>query len=165
MSLEQWRPIPGFPKYEVSDQGRVRSYQGHHGVVCRILRPKIADTGYMSVTLYDVKNKRKSKTVHRLEMMAFNGPSDLTVNHLNGIKTDNRIENLKYTSVQENIDHAIATGIYSIGIRNGRCVLSEEDVLTIRASDKNRQDLAKEYGVHRNTIAAIQKRTNWRHLL
>lgn len=117
---ERWAPIPGFPGYEASSLGRIRSFIRARVVggvkQPRILKQKPNKDGYLLACV-----TRKHRTVHRLVAMAFFGESDLPqVNHLNGIKADNRIENLEWCTISENVRHAIDTGlrVYGTGLQS-----------------------------------------------
>lgn len=76
------------------------------------LKPAIDKYGYYRIVLSN-NNKRKSYYVHRLVARAYlkNYSEDLQVNHKNGIKIDNRVENLEMCTLQENIRHSIITGL------------------------------------------------------
>lgn len=89
----KWKDVIGFEGlYLVSDTGLISSLSSGS-----ILRGSDNGHGYLKITLY--KNGKKScHKVHRLVMAAFVGLSDLQVDHLNGIKTDNRLENLEYVT-------------------------------------------------------------------
>ena len=101
---EVFKKIPNHEKYEVSNFGRVKSYnRGSDGF---ILKPQPHKKGYLQVTL----SKRKRFYVHRLVMLIFIGESDLQVNHIDCDKTNNRLDNLEYVTCKENIRHAIENG-------------------------------------------------------
>ncbi len=95
---EIWRPIEGFPDYEVSDLGRVRSLG--FGKV-KILRAGVNGRGYCLVNIR-IKGVRKTKTVHRLVAAVFLGASDLHIDHIDMVKTNNCLTNLRYCTHREN---------------------------------------------------------------
>ena len=74
------------------------------------LKPSLDTSGYQIVSL--VKNSiKKTRTVHRLLAETFYGKSNLDVNHINGIKHDNRLENIEFCTKSHNMKHAIDTGL------------------------------------------------------
>lgn len=108
---EEWRYVVGSEDYIVSCNGRIASrklrgrLQRSSGF--RLLRTPINGDGYPSVRVY----ARRSTAVHILVASAFITKSfgKTEVNHKNGIKTDNRVENLEWVTRSENIQHAIDT--------------------------------------------------------
>ena len=108
MSEIEWRPVPGWGDYyEVSNRGEVRSLDrvttaGQH-LKGRIRTPNLRKDGYQMFAFYR-GSARSSITVHRLVMLAFVGPcpEGQEVCHRNGVRHDNRLENLYYGTRSEN---------------------------------------------------------------
>lgn len=114
MVKEIWKPIVGYEDYyEVSNKGKIRSLdryvKGRGGSTYfkkGIERKQCHDTnGYLFVLL-SVDGKLKQLSTHRIVATAFLGESDLEVNHKNGNKEDNRVENLEYVTRRENQLHS-----------------------------------------------------------
>lgn len=120
MSTEEWRPIPGFPGYEASDQGRVRSLdristgQLRNRVCGRLLAQQIKPgTGYLSVHL-TINGRGFTRNVHVLIAATFLGPRPerMDVCHGNGERHDNRPENLRYDTRGANLRDSVAHGTH-----------------------------------------------------
>jgi len=98
--MEEWRIIDNNPDYQVSNTGLVRSIK-HNRV--KVLRPTLS-CGYWRIELWSDAT-RKHHMVHRLVALAFipNPDGKNEVDHINRIKTDNRVENLRWATRSENI--------------------------------------------------------------
>ena len=99
---EIWKSINEYPNYMVSNMGNVKSLNYRRTGREKILKPKIEKSGYQRVGLW--KNGGKWYQVHRLVYEAFVGdiPKGMQVNHINEIKSDNRLENLNLMTPKEN---------------------------------------------------------------
>ncbi len=180
MSGEIWRLCFG-SSYAASSLGRVRRAIPAQGTRAGYILSLIARKDrYVGIRLQG-KDRRRSFLVHRLVARAFLGPCPLgkEVNHKNGIKSDNRIENLEYVTRAQNIRHSFDTGLrefvcriqpekaLKIGEQNGRAKLTEGDVRTIREAHKDGavpKVLASRFGVCVSTIWNIVSRKQWRHV-
>ena len=101
---EIWKDIPEFDGYQVSNFGRVKSLPraGHHKKDI-IMKDFIINSGYKCVTI-----NKKNKTIHRLVAKAFikNPYNKNQVNHINGNKLDNHVDNLEWVTQGENMAHS-----------------------------------------------------------
>lgn len=107
-TIEIWKPVEGFDGYEVSDLGRVRKTCDLQP--CKTVTHK---QGYVRICIKRNDGVFKFMSVHRMVAMAFipNPEGKATVNHKNGMHTDNRVDNLEWMTQAENNAHAYATGL------------------------------------------------------
>jgi hypothetical protein len=165
---EQWRDILGFEGYyAVSNHGRIKRVKDGPGTRAgRILKTQNQPNRYPLVSLKCDGSKRMVY-VHQVAAEAWIGPrpKGKVVNHKNGNKEDNRIENLEYCSPRENVDHAVKTGLTPRGEKNGKAKLTPDQVIAIRSTKGVSQvKLAKQYGVSKRMVGRIQHGVNWSHL-
>lgn len=175
---EVWKAIPDFEGlYEVSSKGRVRSLDrlvtGSNGVTklfrCKVLSPTPMNTGYLTISL-SREGVARRHLIHRLVALAFlpNPDSRPEVNHKNGVKSDNSVNNLEWMGRGANIDHAVEVGlIRNKGERNPGAKLTEKEVVQIKHLSNlclSPNEIAKAFGVTKSTISDIQGGRTWGHV-
>ena len=169
MDGEEWREMPGWPAYLVSNLGRVWSNR-----YARLLIPGRRRNGYLFFTL--VRDRVHTQMdLHRIVAIAFEGPPPTkahVVNHKDGIKTDNRLANLEWATAGENRSHAIRTGLQRkppkiCGEKHHLAKLTQNQVLEIRRrydSGERACHIAAEFGVSDVAICCVGLRKTWKHI-
>ena len=171
--METWKIIPSYPYYSASSLGKIKRNAGTPRCPKdRILKPLNNPRGYFVVGLLRPETKQRPLMIHRLVLEAFCGeaPSDKHQgNHLNGNKTDNRIENLEWVTHAENIQHAYDTGLHGryIGENASSAKLTNEqaiDILNRIANKEYRKDIAILYGISNKTIDTLVSGKSYAYL-
>lgn len=171
---EEWRPVPGTDGlYEVSSQGRVRSWKNGkwgRGTKAHVLRPAAAkgDRQYLKVSI-DRGSGRHSYAVHTLVAEAFLGsrPAGFEICHGDGDYFNNAASNLRYASRVDNAADKILHGTLPLGEEHHNAVLTEVEVLEIRsrlAAGESIRGLGRAYGVSASTISDIKLGKTWVHV-
>ena len=173
--MEYWKKIN--KNYKISSLGRVMNRSGN------ILKPQITNSGYNLVHLL-CDGIRKAYTIHRLVAVAFipNPESKLQVNHIDGNKLNNKIDNLEWVTNKENLRHAFDSGLMDgsrkkasermkeigklygrqnilkiKGISNQRIIQMTLDRKTIKEFESFRQ-IQKETGLERKQVSLMAKK-------
>lgn len=134
---ERWKDIDGYEgMYQVSDRGRVKSLNYRCTGSERICRQSITKKGYSVVPLIKDKHK-KLHYVHRLVADAFieNENSKPTINHIDGNKENNCVENLEWATYSENSKHAQVIGLASM--ENGWRASVEKSRIAVAKTDSD----------------------------
>lgn len=160
------KTIPFATRYKVTRDGRVFNET-------KELKPVLMSCGYKRLRLIcDWDGKPRGFLVHRLVAMTYlpNPENKPQVNHINGIKLDNRVENLEWVTAGENQKHAYLLGLKTIpaGEFNPRTIVTEAQVIEIYYKLLNGArvcDISKEYGLAKTSVSSIKSKNNWGYLL
>ena len=159
------KTIPGYEDYQVDTNGNLWSLKFGK----KKLKPSINQSGYFQVALIK-SGKIKSYLLHRLIMLTFHNESDLSVNHIDGVKTNNNLTNLEYCTPLENVRHAMELGLMNHkGENHPKSKLTKKDVIEIKKEllfyyDGLSTKLAKQYKVTPSAIYKIRKGKSWAHV-
>lgn len=168
-------PLKGYEGlYEIDRKGNIRTHNQYNAKRTAILKPATDGTGYFRVGL-SKDCVLKTHKVHRLVALQFipNEENKPQVNHIDGNKKNNSVENLEWCTISENIKHAYKNNLMTArrGELNGNSKLTLKDVEEIRAHAKNankryygRKELAKKYNVSEAHIKDIvtKRRDIWK---
>jgi len=127
------------------------------------------NSGYLTISTR-IRGKDYFFLVHQAICVAAGlNPTDTTIDHINGIKTDNRISNLEMVSLSENVKRAYKTGLTcKSGERSGNHKLSEKQVNEIYelAHGKKlfQREIAEIYNIEQTTVSAIKRGALWKHI-
>lgn len=166
---EQWKAIPGYPGYEVSDQGRIKSYK--YPADMKTNTPRIIKVrksrGYFVVTLWK-EGKPFTFGVHRLVLLAFVGPCPPGNEgcHGDGNRVRNHLDNLRWDTKKGNGADVRRHGSLK-GTKHPAHKLTEFQVIQIRemaAQGISVTKLGKIFSVTPSCISQIKLRQHWRHI-
>ena len=174
---EIWKDVVEYEgRYQVSSNGRVRSLKRRFKKRLigeeTILRLEKHKQGYLRIMLSKDELTKKF-LVHRLVAQAFlpNIENKTTVNHINGIKDDNRTQNLEWATQTENIRHAILSGLKPAtrGERSGTSKLTEKDVLEIRKlyheEGVRAVIIGERFGIGAVYVCTVANKKVWKHVV
>lgn len=149
--MEQWRNVVGYNgKYLVSNEGRVKNAK-----TGRVLKELITHTGYVKVHLFRV-NDEKNIFLHRIVAEAFlpNPQRKPQVNHIDGNKLNNNVENLEWCTNKENVRHS-----WENGLREGNIQWYNSKKKRVVAISIDGADV-----IRFNSIAEAKKHFNTNHV-
>ena len=169
---EEWRDIEGFEGlYQISNCGRVKSFKCER---THIMKPANSGNGYLIVD-FKKDGKRTRKFIHRLVALAFieNVGDKSDVNHIDGNKQNNRVENLEWATRSENVLHAFKNKLMPTfsGTETYIARLTVEQVRYIRAKyiprdvDFGVEALAQKFNVGKTTIRNVIDRKSYKNVI
>ncbi|MGG5964892.1 NUMOD4 motif-containing HNH endonuclease [Salmonella enterica] len=153
-STEEWKKVPGLEDiFLISSLGRIYSKR-----TSKVIKPTELKSGYLALCtkIGGRSGIAVSKRVHRLVAEAFMqvNSEGLEVNHKDGDKKNNSVDNLEWVTSSENMIHAYQTGLRTAksGASHSSARFTIEEVEMIRKSDLSNSDLAAVFSVNRSTI-------------
>ena len=164
----EFKEVRDYPGYAVSEHGRVVSFRRGR---FRELKPTLKSNGYHQLMLCSDGGRVKAKLLHHvvLETFVSKKPDGMETRHLNGIKTDNRIDNLKWGTPMENKEDRVRHRTnFKFPIYRGREVatakLDEQKVREILTSQAPARVFAQKFGVSKTAVKYVRQRINWSHI-
>lgn len=144
-------------RYFINKMGIVMSFR--YGVFS-VLKPfPDARRGYLKIKLYDIDKNPITVSVHRLVFTSFNRISYYTdgeINHINGVKDDNRLDNLELVTTKENVRHSIINKLSPSRAHQLMLELAVKIYLEIINTNKTNSELAKKYNYDPKIIAKLR---------
>lgn len=161
---EEWRPIEGFPRYEISNKGRVKSFTNPKKP--KILRPHQLKNGYLMVHLAKGEewgsNETECVRIHKLVANAFipNPENKCHVRHINQDRTDNRVENLRWVTREESNADPITKANRMAAIpqrveKTSKPVLVYDEDLTLLSAFTSTAEAARQLGLSQGNIVNV----------
>ena len=151
-----YKDIPNYPNYRACSDGRIYSVLSN-----KFLKPGNRNSGYLFVSLYP----KRSVSIHRIIALSFLGPPNgRQVNHKDGNKINNKVDNLEYISAKENIRHSWKLGLSKIRKGDNAPNLRFTETLKREIIEKytsgkyTQKELGKEYTTSGGHICWILKR-------
>lgn len=169
--VERWLPVPGYEGwYSISDLGKIRrDLSKTRGKAGKILKTHTAWRGYIAIQL-SKDGIQKIFNFPALVLLTFVGPRPETyeINHINGIKNDNRLLNLEYCTKSQNCLHRCRVLGHNQGEKNGSCKLTKSQILNIRAlaakTNISHYEIGKLFGIGHAQVSRIASRKAWAHI-
>jgi len=165
---EIWKDIAGYENlYQVSNLGNVRSLHFNNTPKIQQLKPCKRNAGYFCVNL-SKEGKALKYNIHRLVAIAFipNQENKKIINHIDGIKSHNLIDNLEWVTHAENEYHAQINKLKASGEKHGMAKLTELQVRDIRKINSlglfSRKQISEVYNMTPESIGNILNNKNWK---
>lgn len=162
-AIEVYNVKPNY--YFATEEGKIiSSYQNQD------LAQSLDKNGYSRPSLVSADGRRIRVHRHRLILATFNpveGWENLEVNHKDGNKLNNRLDNLEWCTAKENIHHAMEMGLKTRGETHGPATMTEKTALEILSRYKEGQKvthIAREFGIGRQAVSHLVHGRSWRHL-
>ena len=167
MSREIWKDVPGYDgDYQASNHGNVKSFKYKEP---KLLSLPQGPNGYRRICLSH-KNATKCLLVHRIILLTFIGApanSRFQGSHLDGSRTNNRLENLTWESSKDNVSRKREHGTAGIGEKNPKAKLTDKKIIAIRfllSIGLKEMALAEMFRISNASIYYIKSNKTWKHV-
>lgn len=166
--MSNFKPVAGFEGVlEINGNGEIKSL-ARNGTPCRVLKPSVGSNGYLKVS-FRCFGKQYTKNVHRLLAENFiENPLNLPcVNHIDGDKLNNSLENLEWCSYSHNVKHAYDNGLTKPYLGSKGTGLTDNDVLKIvelKCGGETLRKIANDFNVSQSCVSDIVLGRTWSHL-
>lgn len=161
--MEIWKTINKFPDYVVSNFGKIKRIKNSKtSKIGKILKPQKSSCGYRQINLY-LNGKMCTQYIHLLVLETFIGSrSDLFCNHIDGDKTNNRLNNLEWVTQSENEKHAYKNNLKNPVI-NSKLSLNEVSKIRELLGQKKftQKEISKIFNVSHQLISMIKLNRIW----
>jgi hypothetical protein len=154
--IEIWKDVYGFEGvYQVSSWGRIKSYKRKK---TNIIKPFNNGSGWMQISL-----SGKKFLIHRLVALIFipNPENKPEVNHKDGIKSNNHVDNLEWVTNQENITHSILSGLKKVKLNKDIVIKMRIEYATGNYSFNS---ISKKYNIGSTTAREAILKIKWKHI-
>lgn len=161
---ERWRQISGYPDYDVSTLGRVRSWKTGKP---RIMKTRQGSDGYIRVTLQNDRGIKNVERVHLLVARSFIGPArGMLVRHQDGKAKNPKLSNLEYGTYLDNKLDKHRHGTDQVGERNSQAELIEKQVKQVwkLKGKMTQREIADMFGMSRQAVSDIHRGITWTHV-
>lgn len=173
-----WKTIPNYNLYQCSNKGEIKTFNWKGSGREAIMKPALDSNGYCRTMLKRDDGKIHTIKVHRIVAQTFidNPENKPSVNHINGVRNDNRLENLEWCTHSENLCHSYKIGNSSNrGEKNPCAKLTDAQAMEIienytfgrkglKKGELSKVDIAKKYNVPVSVIKRLVQKKTWIHL-
>lgn len=169
----QWADYPHNKNYQISSDGRARSkerqvlgrWNSMRTIGAKEMSLQTTPQGYQFFVAYN-NTLHKTVLMQRAVLETFIGPQPdgMEACHENGIRSDNRLENLRWDTRSANAHDKKQHGTMTWGEQHGNSKLTEEKIQEIRGDARFSKQIAKDHGVHFSTICRIKSHSTWQHV-
>ena len=152
--MEEWAAVPGYSRYSVSEEGRVRSEVAWRGQGQHYLLGKTNTSGYRQTRMIGDDGTVRQLMVAVLVCELFVGPKPTPlheVNHKDGKKLNNAATNLEWVTPHQNVEHG-----WRLGLQRGRTRVTADQMREIEASPESTRQLAARLGLGKSTVWAVR---------